>query len=620
MRIREILPEASFDIKKRGAGQVNFPSSSMGDSFITKTIQAIAQHTKQPVQAVQSEIQGKIDELSQLATDSPVLYETINKNAVEQNVFTKFWKEGVRAEGAPSFDNVTFHKLVRQLRIDYDEFFPLRSYIDKRHVISPVIKLLDSDDTEFNQIPTAAASPSGVFYFNRKFMQSLLDYAHVKGLKPQGKKFAANGGEFPDGYAWLEFIIMHEFMHYSNDDFYYQKVIPNANPTLINWVGDFRTNYLLTKSGFEALPLGLYNDKINYDRQKTYTEMYDIVKEEFEKIQPDQQDILQQILDQLADEHQQGNEEGQQSDVGEEGEGQGQGDKESDEDGEGEGSTTIEDLEGQAKENADKIGEGGGKEGEEGKEGKSKGRGKGKSKGKRTKGDNPDPYKIDYSKIRPRFNWKTLIDRFLKTGLAKTEETYAKPHRRSITSVDVARQVGAAAIRPAEKPVDFSDAKLMFILDNSGSMTDVIAKVVANVKQLLSRPQFRKSTILTLKFSGSAEMYKVNIAGNRAGQIFEPHENPKKWDKKVDEVFGTSFGGGTYIGGNITNNTIKALRAGYNVLLCTDTDVLYGDNLTHLLKMIDAAPTQMYVVFDERESYLRFRQETGINTPYITHF
>ena len=440
------LFEIGFDFERKEEGQVVFPTSTIDDPYVKNAIKEVAKQTKTSVKEVRATIEKKLEEISGMVADSPILYETINKNAAEQAVFEIFWKANIKPKGAPVFDNIIFKRLINQLRIDYDEFFPLRSYIDKRKLKTPVIRILEPDDKLAKQITTPAATPRGEFLFNREFMQSLLNYAHLKGIQPKAEKFANNGGKFPPEYAYIEFIIMHEFMHYSNDDFYYQRTIPNANPTIINWVGDFRTNYQLVKSGFEALPLGLFNDKINYDRQDEYVDMYNLVNDEMERLKPEEQKMLEKILNDMADHHEKGN-------------------KEAAEDGEfEEGEVSTDELDGNAKSNGDAV---------DGEEEEGKGKGKGEEEDDGDMGDifsdirgqpsTGEPgsgrgkaRQIDYSKLNPQFNWRTLIGRFIKSGAAKVETTYSKPHRRSITSMDVARQVGAGAIKPAEKPVDYT--------------------------------------------------------------------------------------------------------------------------------------------------------------------
>lgn len=598
------LIEAQFDIKRRKEGEVQFPTSSLTDQHVKDLIDIIAKNAQVPSQEVEQYIQSKIDAFGDMSQKSPLLYETMVKNAAESEAFTLFWEAGHRVPGAPEFSNVVFRKLIQKLRIEYDEFFPLRSYIDRRNLVAPVIEVVKNED---GIVPTASATPNGTFYFNQEFMQALIDYSYLKGIKPKGQKFKANGGSIPDEYAWIEFLIMHEFMHYSNDDFYYQKIIPNADPQIINWVGDFRTNYLLTKSGFEALPTGLFNDKINYDRQSEYIEMYNLVKEEFDKIPKEDQDELRKAMNERTDDHTEGNKQGEESDVT------------SDDANPG-------DLDDHAKTNEDKV--------DDGEQGKSKGKSKqgvkGEGEGSEEKGKgsgkpggagkNPDKYKVDVSKIQPRFNWKTIVDRFIKSGLSHTEETYAKPHRRTVTSMDIVRQVGAAAIKPAEVPVEQSDAKLMVIIDNSGSMSSVIEIVVANMKVLFKTPMFRRATIIAMKFSGEAELWKVNIAQNKAGKIDQPKDQPKDWNVTADAVLDTSMGGGTYISTGMVARAKAAFAAKYNVILFSDSDVLHGENYTNLLQMFKAAPSQMFIVFDSQRTYAEFRRMSGIASDNISYF
>lgn len=628
------LHEAQFEVKRKKKGEIKFPTSSFKDPFIIKAIKAIAQHAPDSNEIdVSKYIAAKVAERQEATKKAPLLYNTMTMNAIEQEVFSLFWKINVPVAGAPKFSNVVFNKLIRMLKVEYDEFFPLRSHIDKRHLTTPVIEVIETPpepeaaDTAMTadeqasgetkredlggaptvssgQVPTAAASPDGTFYFNEQFMQALMNYSYLKGVKPKGEKYKSNGGKFPDEYCWIEFLILHEFMHYTNDDFYYQKVIPGADPQIINWVGDFRTNYLLTKSGFEPLPMGLFNDEINYDRQTEYIEMYRLVEEEFKKLAPENQDQIKEMMDKMSDDHQPGNEAGEKSDV------DGGDLSEEDIDEMGKASEEAVDEEREKKE----PGEGEG-------EGEGGGEGEGESdKGGRAGGKNPKRKGVDYDKVNPRFNWKTLMDKFIKTGMARTEETYNKPARRGITTSDIARQVGAAAIKPAQRPLDMSDAKLMFIIDNSGSMNSAVKTVVANAKKLLATPMFKKATILTLKFSNDAELYKVNVGRNIAGQIPEPNTNPKKWDQTADYVLGSSFGGGTTISAKMVQQTAAAINMGYNVILFSDRDINYGQNLKAVVQMIKNGRGQMYVILDSRKSYISFRKASGMDPANITYF
>ena len=290
------------------------PKSSINDPHIRKIINYIHKNANVPVKQIEDQIQEEVDRLSRQAQKSPLLFNTMLANAVERALFNMFKPKElvdpneilarvmsgkelpVRVQSpatSPKFNSVDFSALVRRVKIENQSLFPLRNFHDKKPIVSPRIILIPSDDPEtqkkFGSIDTAAATPNGEFIFNVHFMQQCLDYAHIAGLKSKFKKYKSNGGQFPDEYAMLEFLILHEFYHYTHADFHYHKVLKDdegkkAKGKIINWVGDFRTNYDLLKAGHVPIPVGLYNEEVNYDRQKEYAEMYNLVKNELKKL------------------------------------------------------------------------------------------------------------------------------------------------------------------------------------------------------------------------------------------------------------------------------------------------------------------------------------------------
>jgi hypothetical protein len=54
---------------------------------------------------------------------------------------------------------------------------------------------------------------------------------------------------------------------------------------------DFRSNYMLVKSGYEQLPIGLFSDDLNFDRELTssYPKLIKVLDEELKKLPKDLQ-------------------------------------------------------------------------------------------------------------------------------------------------------------------------------------------------------------------------------------------------------------------------------------------------------------------------------------------
>lgn len=291
-----------------------FQPVTLNDPMIKRIMDYIVKETGKPRKELEDHMQEEIQRANDLAVRSHLLYSTAASMAAEGALFRMFGlpEEALKIEklaimagehfdvsqymhtpkGAPQFDPVTFSKLIRRVKVENPSIFPLRNPFNKKPIASPRIIIVpskDKTDWEFNDVDTAAATGRGEFIFNRHFIQQAMNYAYVRGKKPKSAKYASNGGDFPDEYAMVEFLILHEFFHYTHGDFHYQKVLKDgegkgANPKIINWVGDFRSNYDLVKAGHEPIPVGLYNDLVNYDRNATYKEMYERVRRELQRL------------------------------------------------------------------------------------------------------------------------------------------------------------------------------------------------------------------------------------------------------------------------------------------------------------------------------------------------
>ena len=621
-----MLQEA-FDSKRREFGEVKFSATSLDDPHVKKIIDEIASKHNIDKQKLLDEIGKKVKEFDDIAAKSPILYDTIKKNIIEQQVFDMIEKHPI-ADKAPKFEVRLFSKLLRFIKIEHDQFFPLRNFIDHKYLYNPVIILVPSPaHVKYGDVDTAAATPSGEFIFNKIFMQKLIDYAHLKGVKPKGKKYVSNGGEIPDEYAYIEFLIIHEFMHYTYADFHYQKKL-KANPKIINWVGDFRTNYLLVKSGFEQLPIGLFSDHVNYDRQKSYKEMYDIVKAEFDKLNKDQQQKVENMMDGLGDNHDQDG--GEPGEPGEAGKGSpGKGDKSNDDKKKGEPDDT--DDNGDIFDELDKNNEdiekkiSGGKEidKEEDKpkdEGKKAGTGSGSGNGGRSSGKDGDGTTFDYSKIRPTFTWKKLLSKMVTDASSSVEETFQKPHRRNITGVHLAQQTGSAAMKPGEVPLD-NEIKMGFVVDSSGSMTHVIGQVYANMHSLMkSKSNVNKANFYLIKFSGDHHIFKCNFSRDKYTELSSVFDKSAvEHSGSVKELFSKHIGSSTNFSDRLTHEISLLANKKYNLLIMSDSDILYGENFENVKKLI-VEHKNVFIILDSRQTFIRMSQMLKQVSKNITYF
>lgn len=627
MRLLDIFTmREAFEQKMAAEGTVPFSTSSFNDPHIQKALQYISQQSKTPIPKLTEIINAKIAKMAEQAKLVPSLYETMMKNMVESEVFNLMWRGipddsfegGLRRQmGIPGgstpvgtepvdikFSDRMFMLLVRHIKAGHDEFFPLRGFVDRRPQMNEEWVILPSANPaykKYSDITTAAATPGGIFLFDRTFCQKLLDYGSLKGIKGKGDKYISNGGEIPDQYGYIEFLIIHELMHFSNDDFYYQHIIPDANPTIINWVGDFRSNYLLVKSGYNQLPMGLYNDKINYDRQSEYIQMYDIVAAEMKKLNHDQQKKVGEDMDGQGDDH---------------GPGQGEGQK-----GEGAGKAkgkTAGDIDKNARRVEEEVSKGddAAKPGEQGEPNDSKA---GAEDGQSTIGGTADQT-IDYTQAVPSLNWAQIAKKFVGTATPKTTETYASPHRRNATSAVMVSQSGAGAIKPAEKMSEHIDISLMFVVDSSGSMSSAVAMAYSNIAALLKQPQFKKSDCIIARFSAKYDLHKANFAKNIAAKVGSIMDKPRKYETTCQAVFNSHMGSSTNFNGQLVAEIENAMKNKYNVLIFSDSDIFTGiENFKNLKILIAKYPRNIFVLFDKLATYQTYRERGGPPTPNISH-
>lgn len=283
--LKYIFTEA-FNYRRFEEGEVEFSKSTIDSPHVQNVIKFISSATGESAEEIETRIVTEIKQHEERAPLAPRILKTMAQNAAETEAFFELCKVDKSPPGAPRFSKLIFTDLRVSIQAEYQSnFYPLRSFIDKRAVYDPDHKFNDHElDFDSPNITTAAASPNGTFEFNVRFMQKLIDYAFLKQVKPKGSKYISNGGEIPDEYCYIEFLILHEYLHYTEGDFLYMQILTNVDPTIINWVGDFRSNYLLVKSGYEQLPMGLFSSAVNYDRQDAYYEMYKIVEEEYNSL------------------------------------------------------------------------------------------------------------------------------------------------------------------------------------------------------------------------------------------------------------------------------------------------------------------------------------------------
>jgi hypothetical protein len=600
-----------FDITRKGT--VKLKLSSLKDPHIQKMINAIHTHYHIPVADLEKQLLEKLDRYQKLKDISEPLFHAAVDNAIEDAAFDHIEKVMDNPSYKPlrvEFDSKTFNQLIRLIQKDHSQFRNIRNPYKLRSIrnVSPVLVPSDNSAyTQYNKIPTAAATEDGVFIFNKNFMQKLLDFAVLDDLKPIGRKYQHNGGPIPDAYGYIEFLIMHEFLHYTYGDMHlwsrygeYKKFSHKA----LNWSADFRINYQLVKKGYSQLPMGLFSSFINFDRQGSYKEMLDFVQKELDKLKDASPDV-KDLVPEPHDEHVPA-EPGDQSD---------------DDDGSPEPDVDQDDL---TKKTDEKMGdkempdeqngeetEGPGGDSKDMDKDKDSKEGTQRTKMQKTGG------KVDvYADAEPQLNWTNLMNLMLSSSREILSPSYAKPSPKTLQTFPLAAKTGAVAIKPASIKQNEPMLKVVIFIDTSGSMHSAIPGVIRETKAILKRLGKENCDICLAFFAGTAEYYKINYSRDEYQPFTDVAEIEKPMDRKKSKkgiagLLSVRRTGGTEFTPAVYATLEGLLGKEYNVVIFSDNNMLWESNWPFITKIYKSFSSQFFFILDNLDTWRRCCRAIG---------
>ena len=615
--------------------EVKLLKTTLNDPHVKRIMDHVTGGDPVKLKVLESEIEERAKKMECVAKVSPILYEAGMDNIIEQVLFDKFWdrdngkkrnlmkeledlfksengyvKKAPPVGPAPKFDRVTFMKLVAKIKAESRTFFPLRNMIDFHVIHHPAFVLIgdglnEKNEKRFGDIDTAAATADGTFVFSIKFCQALLEFAHLKGIKADkdaryGKKYLSQGGEFPDEWEYIEFLIRHELMHYTYSDFHYRKIIPEATPTLINWVGDFRTNHKLVQQGFNQLPMGLFSSYVNFHRQGSYMEMFKLVKSEFEKLKGKCKEDFEDSMEGSTDEHSEG---GSTTEGGERGP---------------ERDIKPEDIDKWNKKQGKKQDEDSASAPPDYENKPPEERDPGTGKGGK--------HEIDYSKSDARYKWDALLKKMVGETAYVTDQSYQKISRRAIGTMQQVITRGRGAVKPGDvKNPSKKKIKLAVIVDSSGSMSYVIHAVMANLDKLLVQRQAASGVqdeFFLFMFSGSYDIYECTPGTSGIATHIEnvDKKTPGSGGKmKLKDVLNHHMAGGTVFSSELAGEIKKLASRGYNCLVISDGDMLYGENFTNFKSLYESHRKHVWLLLDSKSTFTSFVQQMKEITNNASH-
>jgi hypothetical protein len=223
-----------------------------------------------------------------------------------------------------------------------------------------------------------------------------------------------------------------------------------------------------------------------------------------------------------------------------------------------------------------------------------------------------NPYALAERQYKPKMNWKQLLKKMVPSGLIQTE-TYAKPSRRTTSSMVSIAQTGSGVVKPGTKEESSDKRGLCFVLDNSGSTMDKIGEMQNDIMMLMAKEAKKiNGTMYVLKFSNDVHYFKVDIKRKKYARITDVEDFIKtgtsniKCDQPIKSLFRSSYGGGTELTAKITMAVKTLFAQKFNVILFSDSDIVAGHNGSQLKQIFKAGKKQLALIGCDKTDYKNY--------------
>jgi len=216
--------------------------------------------------------------------------------------------------------------------------------------------------------------------------------------------------------------------------------------------------------------------------------------------------------------------------------------------------------------------------------------------------------KAEIEQIVPRMNWRSMIKQMVSSSVAAVDTSYAKPSRKSLTGITVAAQTGAGALKPGEKIEEQKHNKIALVFDTSGSMWSTIPIVLSEVRQLLKQLGKSNFPVTVVFFAGNDKWFQINLATNTYQPISGVAEVAKPFSKKdakpdYTKLITSAASGGTDFTTSLSGSMSQLAGQGYNVMIFSDSDLMYGHNFENLKNLWMGHKNNVFVIWDSVDTW-----------------
>ena len=672
--------EAKISAKR---ANVKFTKADENTPYIKNMIQKIADITNKGYDAELQEIKRETKEFVEGLGDSDKFYSVQKQNPIETIVFRKLNDLSDKLD-TEKFNEEIFYYMFKAIIAKNRAFLKIRDIFTGKRVkfniiLTPAPSFIKQPDW-VKSVTTAAASPEGDVIFNKKFAQQLLDYAELKGEKPKGAMYKSNGGKVPDSYAYIEFLILHEIYHIIHADHFQQVNKKGMTPLMQNYLGDFITNYNLIKAGYPQPPIALFSGDFNYDKYDTMNDMQNDIIKEFEKLSDKNKEDLNKQMDNHMDrDHKETNgedsvENDEPSDGNPQDNPENKEDKQKDsQDNQNSQSQDSQDQDSQSSQSSQDTQDQDNQSGEtqdqnmddsfkdkdneivnaddkmsqedlekamkevqdeKNQENNLSAEERQKMLDKeRTNREKREKELKDMDANYVPIMWKKLIKQMIPKPIEVDEESMSRIHRRTRGQLALGKKI--TAVKAGTIKSEEASQDMLFILDSSGSMLDIINNISQDLIKLINQNKsYGIKNMYIIRFDSSWDVYRVYLDMNGKKHTFQAFQNKKDLLKDPDNakmvgspkplksLFQMSWGAGTDFPPEILKIIKIFQQKKINQVMFTDSDIIWSKNVDVLQKACKLGikkPYSFNLILNNKNTFNSVADALGTKYKYMSY-
>ncbi len=224
---------------------------------------------------------------------------------------------------------------------------------------------------------------------------------------------------------------------------------------------------------------------------------------------------------------------------------------------------------------------------------------------------------------KAKMDWSQLVKLF--TAVAHSQEnTRTKITGKSATAAAIGNDLGATAMPPAQRKI-LDGIKLITAFDTSGSMSMYVAKMLTEVQSLVvSQSPNIVGQVGVLYYADSSIKFALDVQDKIAWGLNSllDLESRKIIDKSntitMQQLLSSFASGGTTFSSDIAQDLIQMGAKGYNVLLGTDSDILWDDNWVNFVSVFNALKGKLFLVCATPDDFQRICKKIGFAPAQFT--